>query len=162
MRLFIYSHIQESLRTPLYTDNKEHSQTRTSINRREGSISALISKYNKLVDEIVLLHKQGKTPLPGLIIPQKLEPKQVFCLDVDDDVWQDDPGLGDDPFTEVPRWFGNKNVHDGISALLNRDRCMEEKARLLSECSAMQVWLHEEHSRLSNAILHHKGDPTQS
>lgn len=71
----------------------------------------------------------------------------LFDLDVDDDIWLD-IGLGyddDDADGSVPPlWLSNDNVRAGIRAMLDRDRCLEERKRLLDERSAMQEWFSEE------------------
>ncbi|KDQ06045.1 hypothetical protein BOTBODRAFT_86138, partial [Botryobasidium botryosum FD-172 SS1] len=104
---------------------KEHAQTKALIHRRQGGIAALILKYNKLVDEMTALRRARKAPAKS-VLPHKLDSKKVFRLDVNDGLWEEDPGLGDEDFQNLPRWMTDDNVRKGILFLLQRDRCLEE------------------------------------
>lgn len=79
----------------------------------------------------------------------------LFDLDVDDDIWLD-IGLGyDDDDADVsvpPLWLSNDSVRVGIRAMLDRDRCLEERQRLLDERSAMQEWFSEEWTVVTRAM----------
>ncbi|KDQ18280.1 hypothetical protein BOTBODRAFT_98760, partial [Botryobasidium botryosum FD-172 SS1] len=110
-----------------HTEEKNHAHTNASIHRRKGSIVALIRKFNKLVDDMKDLRRDGKAPTESKL-PRKLDSAKIFRLDVDDDLWQDDPGLGDDA-GDVPGWLGNDKIRDGIVAMLEQDRCLEEEER---------------------------------
>jgi hypothetical protein len=69
----------------------------------------------------------------------------LFDLDVDDDIWLD-IGLGyeEQDDTIPPLWLSNDQVRTGIRALLDRDRCREDWARIVGERNAMQEWFNEE------------------
>lgn len=94
------------------------------------------------------LIRQTKVPR-NAIAPVKIEMEGLFDLDVDDDIWldiglgyddDDDEGDGSAP----PLWLSNDDVRAGIRAMLDRDRCLEERKRLLDERSVMQEWFSEE------------------
>ncbi|KDQ13386.1 hypothetical protein BOTBODRAFT_111622 [Botryobasidium botryosum FD-172 SS1] len=119
---------------------KQHTQTKNSIHRRHNGISALISKFNKLVDQMDSLQRGHKAPI-NTVSPQKLDVRKIFRLDVDDELWQEDPGLGDEACDKLPRWLGDEKVRNGIVSMLEQDRCLEEIRRLDAECLAMQSWL---------------------
>jgi hypothetical protein len=73
-------------------------------------------------------------------------------LDVDDDIWQD---IGpDDAYddTEPPLWLKDDGVRDGIKAMLELDRCDEEKPRLFHDCRALRYWLAEEWEAIESVI----------
>lgn len=104
------------------------------------------------------LIRHRKAPA-GAICPQKIEPKGLFALDVDDDIWQDiglDNDNGDHQNDNLvpPLWLSDDGVCQGIKALLERDRCVEEESRLQHERRAMQEWFSEEWKVLSSAINH--------
>jgi hypothetical protein len=83
----------------------------------------------------------------------------LFELDVDDDIWLD-IGLGyeeEEDETVPPLWLSNDLVRTGIHALLDRDRCLEDRARILSERNAMQEWFNEEWRVVHESI--DKGKP---
>ncbi|KDQ05679.1 hypothetical protein BOTBODRAFT_122395 [Botryobasidium botryosum FD-172 SS1] len=130
---------------------KQHTQTKNSIHRRHNGISALISKFNKLVDQMDSLRRGHKAPI-NTVSPQKLDVRKIFRLDVDDELWQEDPGLGDETCDELPRWLGDEKVRNGIVFMLERDRCLEEIKRLDAECLAMQSWLVDELQNLESAF----------
>ncbi|KDQ08430.1 hypothetical protein BOTBODRAFT_118738 [Botryobasidium botryosum FD-172 SS1] len=135
---------------------KNHAHTAASIHRRQNGISSLINKFNKLADEMMALRRDGKAP-PKTHPPRKLNAKKIFRLDVDDELWQEDPGLGDDTTNNMPGWLGNDKVRDGITAMLERDRCLEEEQRLRHEQHSMQEWIAGEFNTLTAACLHHQG-----
>lgn len=85
------------------------------------------------------------------MIPSKLDKKTLFRLDVDSEVWQDDMGLSGLE-SEPPRWLADESVRKGISALLDRDRCIEERSRLEMEYKAMRLWIEETSQALRTVI----------
>ncbi|EJD41840.1 hypothetical protein AURDEDRAFT_41470, partial [Auricularia subglabra TFB-10046 SS5] len=108
------------------SESKEHSQTKDLVHRRERTITAQIQKYNDLVDKMASLARQGKKPTPRVRLPRKLDSKKIFKLDVDDDIWQEDPGLGPQGEASFPRWQTDVDMKRGIRALLEKRRCVEE------------------------------------
>ena len=85
----------------------------------------------------------------------------LFKLDVDDDIWQD-VGLtddNDDGNTEIPPWLGSECVRKGIRSLLELDRCMEERRRLISENISMRQWMREEWVIMCTAMDYSVDDP---
>jgi hypothetical protein len=121
------------------------------VKRREPTISKVNSEYNKLCDSIAKLIKNRQAPA-GAIAPRRIEPKNLWKLDVDDGIWQD-IGLDDDePDTNPPPWLCNDDVRSGIKAMLELDRCDEEDIRLRKERCALQVWFAEEWAILNAAI----------
>lgn len=123
---------------------KDHAQTKDLVHRRKSNISASVRKYNALVDQMHLLARQGKKPSARSQLPRKLDFKQLFKLDVDDDIWQEDPGLGPQGEDDLPRWMTDEDVKRGIAALLEKERCVEELERVKAEVSAMVMWWQEE------------------
>ncbi|KZV96305.1 hypothetical protein EXIGLDRAFT_765408 [Exidia glandulosa HHB12029] len=126
---------------------KDHAQTRNLVHRREQNLNAQVRKFNALVVKIEVLVKQGKGPKRHTRLPRKLEARKLFRLDVDDDIWQEDPGLG--PQDDVlPRWQTDERVKNGIVALLEVQRCKEELERLSAEIVTLEAWWKEEDRRL--------------
>ncbi|KAF8584061.1 hypothetical protein K439DRAFT_1616948 [Ramaria rubella] len=84
------------------------------------------------------------------VAPEPLELKGLFDIDVDDSIWFDS-GLGDDGDEVVPHWLSDNAVRSGIVALLQVDRCKEEKSRVKRECSQMQRWFSTEWDAVKQA-----------
>jgi TPP-dependent indolepyruvate ferredoxin oxidoreductase alpha subunit len=99
-----------------------------------------------------VLAKQRKTHR-NVLLPRPIDSRGLFALDVDDDIWQDS-GL-DEAEESVPAWLASENIREGIKALLNRDRCVEEEARIKKERAAMQHWINEEWVTLQQACADH-------
>lgn len=98
------------------------------------------------------IRRNGRAPR-RTVLPRRIDGTKIFRLDVDDDLWQDDPGLGEEAFDTLPPWQGDEKVRNGITAMLVRERCLEEKERLDHECSAMQTWLSDEFRVLNRTYL---------
>ncbi|KAG6821768.1 hypothetical protein H0H92_000974, partial [Tricholoma furcatifolium] len=81
-----------------------------------------------------------------------IKTKGLFALNVDDEIWQD-IGLDDEsPQGQPPPWLSDTNVRDGIVALLERDRSVEEMRRLKHEGHSIRLWLAEEWAVVMTAI----------
>jgi hypothetical protein len=93
---------------------------------------------------------QGSSPR-GAVVPQHIQQKGLFALDVDDDIWQD-IGLDDDSDGALPRWLADDNVRSAIKHQLNLDRSNEERIRLCKERCAMQEWMMEEWACVTSAL----------
>ncbi|KAJ3978579.1 hypothetical protein F5890DRAFT_1422496, partial [Lentinula detonsa] len=130
------------------SEQRINDHTQDSVKRRDPGIAELARKYNRLCEEMATIIQKRKAPR-NAIAPPKIEMDGLFDLDVDDDIWLD-IGLGYNEDKEgeggnaPPLWLSNENVRKGIRALLERDRCEEERDRLLTERRAMQEWFSEE------------------
>lgn len=126
-----------------WIDKKLHGHTQSAINRREPGIAALVTKYNTLCDKIAHCITKGAAP-EGSIPPVKIPKERVWSLDVDDEIWQD-VGLEDGEMSgDAPDWLTDAKTRQGIQAMLDFERCVEEEMRLKRERDAMQHWLKEE------------------
>lgn len=100
------------------------------------------------------LIRQKKAPR-NAVAPLKIEMESLFTLDIDDEIWLD-VGIGyddeGDDNTTPPLWLSNEQIRAGIRAMTDRDRCIEEHARLLKERSALQYWFCEEWNIVNAAI----------
>ena len=76
----------------------------------------------------------------------------LFNLDIDDDIWQDVGLTEADNSSEPPLWLCDDNIRMGIRAMLERDHCLEEEARLIKERWSLQEWFAEEWKILDGAI----------
>jgi hypothetical protein len=123
-----------------FTENKLVNHKQSSVKRREPGILKLAKTYNDHCEKMAALVRQREAPRNALL-PQPIDPRKLFLLDVDDDIWQD-TGLDDDD--KLPPWLTNQDVHIGIKSLLEHDRCLEEESRLQKERTAMQAWFREE------------------
>jgi len=139
---------------------KLEAHTKQQVKRKEPGIQTLARKYNTLCNDLGDMIKAKKAPL-GAIAPLPIEMNGLFKLDVDDGIWQD-VGLTDDndgENTEIPLWLGNENVQKGIKSLLELDRCMEERRRLISESISMRQWMREEWVIMTTAVDYSVDDP---
>lgn len=125
-------------------EQKEHSQVKDLVHRREKNVAAQVRRFNVLVDQMALLVKQGKAPKRKMVLPRRLDSRKLFKLDVDDDIWQEDPGLGPQDEENLPRWQTEQDVKDGIVLLLEERRCKEEVERIEAEVLALARWWEEE------------------
>lgn len=117
-----------------------------------------MKKYNALVDEMTLLARAGKKPSARTRLPRKLDSKKLFRLDVDDDIWQDDPGLGPQgENSDVQRWQVDDDVRRGILARLEQRRCEEEMERVSAEVQALAQWSYEEERALRDFLASGSG-----
>jgi hypothetical protein len=108
----------------------------------------LAKTYNDYCKEMQILARQ-QAALRKTVLPQPIDTRNLFALDVDDDIW-DDIGLEDDDGI-APPWLMNEEVRKGIRNQLIVDRCVEEEGRLRRETRAMQLWIREEWELLEKA-----------
>ena len=129
---------------------EKHAQSQ--LKRKEPGIQATARKYNKLCTDLSQMMEKHTAP-KGAIAPLPIHLDGLFKLDVDDDIWQD-IGLTDDTndMINIPEWLGNDEVHTGIKALLEYDRCVEEMRRVKHERTYMQEWFQEEWMVVQAAI----------
>jgi hypothetical protein len=71
------------------------------------------------------------------VIPKKIDVKNLFQLDVFNCIW-DDTGLSSSEGAD--RWRTDDEVKRGIQALLDSDRCREERERLEMEVNRLATW----------------------
>ncbi|KAK7448049.1 hypothetical protein VKT23_013806 [Stygiomarasmius scandens] len=144
---------------------KLDDHTENAVKRRDPGIQELVRKYNKLVNELRDLHALKKCPRKA-VVPNLIDFKNLFSLDIDDAFWQD-LGLGDDDNDETgpPPWMSDDDVRKGIRAMLEIDRCNEEDDRLAIEMQSMKQWFTEEWQVLIRTIettdhpdIHHQLD----
>ncbi|KZV94701.1 hypothetical protein EXIGLDRAFT_586684, partial [Exidia glandulosa HHB12029] len=136
--------VERTFRHQLMRMYSFHTQTRDLVHRREKNLAAQVRKFNALVDQMEELKSQGKTPSRNTRLPRRLDSRKLFQLDVDDDIWQEDPGLGAQDEAALPRWQTDEDVKNGIAALLEENRCTEELERLRAEAVALGHWWDEE------------------
>ncbi|PBK71398.1 hypothetical protein ARMSODRAFT_883693 [Armillaria solidipes] len=114
---------------------KLHQQTRKSISRRKPALMAAIRKFNEYVEQLEHLANENKIKFP---LPRRLSTELAHLKNSDDllqDVWiQAIP-------TEAPAWLVDANIRQGIRAMLQLDRCLEERRRLGHEADHLLSWL---------------------
>lgn len=132
------------------------------MHRREKSLGAQVKKFNALVDQMALLVRQGKGPRRHTRLPRRLETRKLFKLDVDDDIWQEDPGLGPQDEGELPRWQTDEGVKQGIVAMLEAQRCREELERLQGETQSLACWWAEERTMMRALVEDKSGESSLS
>ncbi|KAK0457238.1 uncharacterized protein EV420DRAFT_1549515 [Desarmillaria tabescens] len=117
---------------------KLHQQTRKSISRRKPALLAAIRKFNGYVGELEQLATEKNIQFP---LPRHLS-TDLAHLRNDDDLMQD-VWMQMVP-TEPPAWLVDANVQQGIRAVLQLDRCLEERRRLGREADNLLTWFERE------------------
>ncbi|KAG6849562.1 hypothetical protein H0H93_007407 [Arthromyces matolae] len=156
-RKFELERLERAYRQTSSSEKKLQSHIQSSIKRHEPAVMSLVTKHNKLVDEMEALKVGGKSG-PHAIIPPRIERTGLFKLDVDDEVWQDIGLADDDGSHPVPDWLGDEKTRRGIRAVLEWDRCLEEETRLSKERCSIQEWLIEEWACLEIAMQAARND----
>lgn len=124
----------------------------SSVKRREPAIRQLATAYNKLCDQMDTEIHRERAP-EGAICPLRIERTELFNISVDDDIWQD-VGLRDlDDEEGTSLWLSNDHIRQGIRVRLELDRCGEEEARVRHERCALQDWLREEWTSITQTQI---------
>ena len=116
----------------------------------------LVYKYNNLCTKLATAIENGRAPA-NAIAPQLINPKNIFALDVDSDVWND---AGLDDADDIPLWMGNEKVRIGIQYYLEHRHCLEELARLQCETQNLISWYKVEWDAVSCASQSATGEVT--
>ncbi|KAJ3764988.1 hypothetical protein FB446DRAFT_655870 [Lentinula raphanica] len=142
-RKFERDRLERSFRRQQHNDRKVHMHTEDSVKKRDPSIQKLARHYNSLCTEMQRLIDLKRAP-HNVTSPKLIPMKDLFNLDVDDNIWQDvgldETSDGQNP----PLWLCDENVRRGIRSILLRDRCDEEFLRLKHEMRSLQQWMREE------------------
>ncbi|KAJ8496330.1 hypothetical protein ONZ45_g12496 [Pleurotus djamor] len=121
-----------------------HQQTRKGISKRMPALRSAIRTYNNRIDAFcheMQAHKKSKhyngwyLPIPKHL-PEDIQGLQD-SEDLMEDVWIDE-------VRDPPRWLTEPAVRRGIRAMMKKDRCDEETARLSLEADNMCHWLARE------------------
>ena len=120
------------------------------MKRRQSSISRLAARYNKLCEKLRAALDKGDAPT-NATAPLPINTKQLFSLDIDDEIWND-AGLSGNDGGEAPLWMSDIKVRDGIIALLNFRRCCEAFIRLKVELTNLHDWFVCEWNALQTAL----------
>ncbi|KAF8147021.1 hypothetical protein K438DRAFT_1989989 [Mycena galopus ATCC 62051] len=133
------------------TDVKLKAHIEDAVKRGDPGIQEVLRQYNRLCNEMAKLISHKKAPKNAVAL-KPIDRDSIWGLDVNDEIWQD-IGL-DDAYdqTEPPLWLKGDKVRNGIRAMLEVDRCDEEKPRLFHECRALHYWLSEEWVAVKLAI----------
>ncbi|OSD02619.1 hypothetical protein PYCCODRAFT_1410600 [Trametes coccinea BRFM310] len=125
---------------------KLHQQTRKAIAKRTPALMTAIRKFNTYCDTLKTVYNaEWNFPLPQHL------PTELGALREDTslltDVWIT-PTETDMP----PRWLDDPQVRSGIRALLNKDRCQEERRRLGQEADNLCRWYGRELAAVELAL----------
>ncbi|KAG6915516.1 hypothetical protein DXG01_011112 [Tephrocybe rancida] len=132
-------------------EQKLNNHTSAAARTCEPTITRLALLYNQHCNTMKKMINERRAPR-GARCPAKIEAKGLWALDVDDKIWQD-IGLDEDiTESQPPAWLCDERVHNGIKALLEHDRCLEEEKCLVHECRSMWVWFAEEWKIVNAAI----------
>ncbi|KAG6887512.1 hypothetical protein C0992_011981 [Termitomyces sp. T32_za158] len=124
---------------------KLHQATCAAIKKRAPALMAGLHKYNALCVTLASLHKpEWSIPLPEPL-PTELKPLRD-APNLMQDVWISRP------MEEAPRWLVDKEVREGIRALLKVDRCTEEQQRLTLEAGNLCRWFSREFAAVELAL----------
>lgn len=156
-RKFELERLERAYRHTTSNEDKMHNHIKKQVKRHEPGVVQLATKYNKLCADMAALKAAGAAPKQS-IIPYKIEKEGLFKLDVDDDIWQD-IGLNEDNLEGVvPAWLGHEQTRQGIKAILEKDRCLEEEQRLSWERCSLQEWMANEWKAISSARYNASGN----
>jgi len=125
----------------------DHVQLKHNLNRRKGSHDRLIKSYEKLRRTMQEFIDTGRAP-NGVDIPAPIVQEKLWDLDVDDDLWADLTRHGAFQDKDAPKWLTDRPTKQGIRAMLELDRCMEELERLDHERGVMYRWLQQQREQL--------------
>ena len=102
---------------------KLHQQACKSISKRTPALLTAIRKFNKYCDELQEQYKpEWSFPLPSPL-PTELGPLREDASLLAD-VWVTRPS------NTKPKWLEDPQVRQGVRAVLEKDRCLEELRRL--------------------------------
>ncbi|KAK1224570.1 hypothetical protein PQX77_012524 [Marasmius sp. AFHP31] len=117
---------------------RAHQLTRKNISRRAAAFENLIRKYNQHVTYLEQKHK----PAYGIPVPSKLPTQLAALRDMETShLWED---VSVTQSERPPEYLVNENSRREIRALLNLDRCAEERARLDAESKNLCTWYFRE------------------
>ncbi|KAK1225825.1 hypothetical protein PQX77_011236 [Marasmius sp. AFHP31] len=117
---------------------RAHQLTRKNISRRAAAFENLIRKFNQHVTYLEQKHK----PAYGIPVPRKLPTQLAALRDMETShLWED---VSVTQSEQPPEYLINENSRREIRALLNLDRCAEERARLDAESKNMCTWYFRE------------------
>ncbi|KAL1750032.1 hypothetical protein FB107DRAFT_224555 [Schizophyllum commune] len=133
-------------------EEKIRKHVSTATNRREGTVKAIVSRYNKACADLLRLIKRRRSQRGACTVrPLTPLPKTGFWdLGIDNPCWDD--LRFDSADTEAPPWMANDNVRMAIRGRLLLDRCIEEEARLAHERANAMQWYEEEWLALCAAL----------
>ncbi|KAG2087542.1 uncharacterized protein F5147DRAFT_790688 [Suillus discolor] len=124
---------------------KLHQQTRKAISKRQPALLAALRKFNGYCKHLEELYEPGcGIPLP-MPLPTKLNELRNDQT-LMEDIWIT-PSVG-----EVPHWLDDQDIHDGIRAMLKRDRCIEEQRHLGLEADNLCRWFGDELAAIELAL----------
>ena len=129
--------------------NHDHAQLKQSFNRRRGGHERLVKSYEKLRQEMQDLITHGEAPI-GAVVPTQLANERLWDLDVDDDLWTDLARDGQHQ-DDAPGWLYDPPTRQGIRAMLDLQRSVEELKRLSHERGVMFTWLQGQGEQLQLA-----------
>lgn len=153
--LFKAYSIRQSLTTAINTENNLATHIQAATKRRDSTLSRLARMYNENCDKLQSLKAKGQAQ-GNAVVPEKLDTKGLYELDVDHPIWID-AGFDDETPGEIPRWLSDTNVREGIRFQLELDRCVEEEKRLSLEAYTLQEWFREEWN-VVNAAVEREGE----
>lgn len=131
------------------TDIRIQKHTDDSIARRTPGIKQLAARYNTVCSSLQNHpHRQNH---PNIGIPGALDLDQLFNTEANQEMWLE-TGLEDDNPIEPPRYLYDESVKSGISAMLVKDRAVEERHRLECELKLMTEWVRSSLCAVENAI----------
>lgn len=136
----------------MYVDASIRKIADASIAQRVPGIKQLAKRYNTLCEE---LRRDPKVLQLHIPLPEAVDIGELFNVDANPALWRDDILLTGSDVTED--YMTSDAVKLGITALLARDRYLEEEARLRQELKIMVDWSSSIHSKAEDALKHCEG-----
>ncbi|KAG6914194.1 hypothetical protein DXG01_001825, partial [Tephrocybe rancida] len=145
-----HQQLDKLFNNPYYTVLMNAHAAKTTLQEKLRFHKFVLDLVQQAHDTMSAMIRDQKAP-HGARSPAKIDSKGLWALDIDE-IWQD-IGLDEDVSElQPPAWPCEEHVRNGIKALLEHDRCLEEETRLIHEHRSLQVWFSEEWKVVNAAI----------
>ncbi|KAF7305113.1 hypothetical protein MKEN_01226500 [Mycena kentingensis (nom. inval.)] len=131
---------------------KKNEHATAAIRKREPTIKKLVKQFNEQVGILEKLIKKRKAPR-NAVAPVRLQEDKIFDLEIDDDAIRWGIGLeDDDDETRMPKAIIDADIRRDVNALLQKQRCLEERHRLRREHGHLRVWFARQWQAINEAV----------
>ncbi|KAF7298309.1 hypothetical protein MKEN_01355400 [Mycena kentingensis (nom. inval.)] len=134
------------------SEEKKNEHVTAAIRKREPTIKKLVKQFNAQVGILEKLIQRRKAPR-NAVAPTRLQEDKIFDLEIDDDAIRWGIGLeDDDDATRMPKAIIDADIRRDVNALLQKQRCLEERHRLRREHGHLRIWFARQWQAINDAI----------